>query len=226
MYMKVERIKNNHQSVTHTIDERKEGVIQKRGFFDHRPESINQPSMKYLIDNRSTVFQLHTASKQPIQFVRGVNKQERTRHLNDVTSLRGHIMYARDHPVKTRKAGRKSQARSSVKKKLTPRERFFTHTEGHYVRTLNKRNVTVRAHVDEENKVMTHVLQGRLDMCKNCQQFLLPELKRKYPRYTHQVHYSFHDLTGSRTFWNKLGKKKMVTRVGNDTITRYNESER
>jgi hypothetical protein len=157
----------------------------------------------------------------------------RTNHLHQIQSLNGHVMYARDQRITTRKAGRRAARRAPkrpVKKTAASdadRNRFFTHTEGHYVRTLNKANLKKRVHVDEKNKIMTHILQGRLDMCTNCQRFLLPELQRKYPDYTHQIHYSFNDLTGSRTFWTRKKRgRQFTTRQRGGSITRYNESAR
>jgi hypothetical protein len=162
-----------------------------------------------------------------------VRKKERTNHLNETDSLKGHVMYARDQRVLTRRAGRKTKAKrvrtSGAKKVQTQidRDRFFTHTEGHYVRTLSARNLGTRVNIRENKrqKVMEHVLQGRLDMCRNCQKHILQELKKKYPGYIHQVHYSFSSGDGSRTHWRGKGRRIQNKIKGGHTITRYDESE-
>ncbi|HEU4718266.1 MAG TPA: hypothetical protein VFU15_10545, partial [Bacteroidia bacterium] len=55
-------------------------------------------------------------------------------------------------------------------------------------------------------------------------QFLIPELKKKFPEYTHEVHYSFNDSTGSVSKW-KGGEKSQTEQYDtNDELNRYNES--
>ncbi len=87
------------------------------------------------------------------------------------------------------------------------------------MRTLSKRNLDASVHMSGDR--MTHVLTGRLDMCRNCQQHLIAQLRRKYPRHRHVVHYTFADLTGARTLW-KPGEKSKSTDYDGGTIIRYN----
>jgi hypothetical protein len=150
-------------------------------------------------------------------------------------------MFARDEIIKTKKAGRKIKAkkarapgaRKKVAEKVTKKEMkeaaekkvFLTHTEGHYVRTLSRRNLHKRVNISQSGRfqVMEHILQGRLDMCRNCQRNLIPALIKKYPGHIHKVHYSFFSPDGSRTYWK--GKKRFATKMtGRHRLTRYNES--
>ena len=163
-----------------------------------------------------------TRSGSALQLTRGqVTKRRREAHLGDLRSIRGHVMYARDQRIATRKARGTAKRASGARPagKATPRERFFTHTEGHYVRTLSRRNLSSR--VFQTPRTMTHVLTGRLDMCRNCQQHLIAELRRKYPGHRHTVHYTFNDLTGARTLWRPGEKTKRSTYPGG-AIIRYN----
>lgn len=205
-----------------------------------KPLADNRPSTVQLLakPNNSLVNDLQpgtSGAPVPKQSIPGaavyqrvtVKMAERTKHLGEVDSLKGHVMYARDKIIKTRKAGRRStRAPRKAAGKISALERFYTHTEGHYVKTLNKKNLGARVHVEGtgKRKVMTHVLQGRLDMCKNCQAHLLPELRKKYPDYRHVVHYSFKNLDGARTLWARVKAKKLRKTVGTDALTRYNES--
>lgn len=178
----------------------------------------------------------HYNSSQPTQLnaigtrqdiIQCLTKEERTNHLVDTGSVKGHVMYARDEIIKTRRAGRRStkkKVKVAEKESLAvkKRNRFFTHTEGHYVKTMSKKNLSKRVKINKNT--MEHILQGRLDMCSNCREHIINELVAKYPKYKHKIHYSFSSGEWSRKFWKGKGKKIIEKIKGGHTLIRYDES--